>query len=296
MSSWQVEWFREWNNGGAAEQLSAVWQRLASLRNRLVIQPSFSAEIRDETIEELQSVLDVLQEAQTAIEQSSDLSEVEQLRSSLREKETLLREIHHRVKNNLQIVSSLLDLQMMRTRNSTVQTLLRSNQSRISAIALVHDRLHQAQDLSALDLGDYVQSLATTLVRTYALDPRRVALQTSVNTDIRLSPNYIIPIGLILNELISNALKHGLRDRPGEITVDLGVRQQTVTLSVSNTGDPLPIEFNQNSPESLGFQLLNSLVQQIDGSLNVERLEGVPGNDQALQTRVTVQFNLQSAQ
>ncbi len=282
----------------------ALRQRLASLRDRLVAQPSLSAEFRDEVIEELQTALNLLQEAQISInaernfaasEQSAETSEVERLRSSLREKEVLLREIHHRVKNNLQIVSSLLDLQMMRTRDSTVQAVLRGNQSRISAIALVHNQLYQASELTAINLGNYVQNLVTVLVRTYALDPTQVTLQLSVNTDLMLSSSYVIPIGLILNELISNALKHGLRNRFGEIRVDLAVRDQTVLLSVGNTGNPLPDNFDQNSPESLGFQLLNSLVQQIDGLLNVERIETSANVDRAIQTQITVQFNTTNA-
>lgn len=290
---------------GFAQQLESVRQRLAALRDLLETQSDIDPALQQQIVAELQAALDILQATQVALRQNAARSagtarselaseltpvdaaqaqQVERLQASLQQKEMLLREIHHRVKNNLQIVSSLLDIQALRSLDPTVQTLLRNNQSRINSIALVHERLSQSSDLTEITLGEYVQSMTTTLVRTYAIDINQVRLRTDIQTDALISPDRAIPIGLILNELISNALKHGLQNREGEIVVQLVANSpESVTLTVSNTGNPLPEDFNPNAGSSLGFQLINSLVQQINGTLEIEQAES---------TRFCVRFNV----
>lgn len=270
------------NNGGFAQQVEAIRQRLASIRDRLLAQSTVSSQIQIEIQQELQSAIDVLQTARSRIQQAESSSTIEQLRASVREKEILLREIHHRVKNNLQVVTSLLDLQVMRTQDTDVQTLLRSNQSRISSIALVHDRLSQSSSISTIRLGEYVQSLVPTLIQTYAIEPNQITLRTAISGEIELSSNRVIPVGLILNELISNALRHGLANRGGEVSVLLRVENSQVTLTVSDTGDRFPANFDLNAPQTLGFQIINSLVQQLDASLGIDRTP---------RTAITIQFD-----
>ncbi|NDJ17274.1 sensor histidine kinase [Myxacorys almedinensis] len=271
------------NDGGFSQQLEAIRQRLTLLRDALrdipeedlAAQPSFSSGLQRHVLDELQTALALLQAAQLTIRSRFSLAEtmeIERLQTSLQEKEILLREIHHRVKNNLQIFSSLLDLQVMRSGDPVVQELLRNNQSRINSIALVHERLSHAEDRSEINLGDYIQGLAVTLVRINAIDPNQITLRIHISSSIQVSPDRAIPIGLILNELVSNALKHGLRDRAGEIIVALAQDGSgQAMLRVSDSGNQMPIDFDPNAAESLGFQLIRSLVQQINGTLDIER-------------------------
>ncbi|MGG6268566.1 sensor histidine kinase [Leptolyngbya sp. AN03gr2] len=270
------------NNGGFAQQVEAIRQRLASIRDRLLAQSTVSSPVQVEIQQELQSAIEVLQTARTVIQQAESSSTIEQLRASVREKEILLREIHHRIKNNLQVVTSLLDLQVMRVQDTDVQALLRSNQSRISSIALVHDRLSQLGNQNSIRLGEYVQSLVPMLVQTYAIEPNQITLRTAISGEIELSANRVVPVGLILNELISNALRHGLVNREGEIAVLLRVENSQVTLTVSDTGNRLPANFDLNTPQTLGFQIINSLVQQLDATLSVDRTS---------RTAITIQFD-----
>jgi two-component system, sensor histidine kinase PdtaS len=261
--------------GGFAHQLENVRQRLAALQNLLADQINLNQALQQRVIVELQAALDILQSVQLALQGSSirgEAAQIERLQNSLREKEILLREIHHRVKNNFQLVASLLDIQAIRTVDPSVQELLKNNQSRVNAIALVHDRLSQATDLSEISLGDYIQSLATTLMRAYVSDTTQVTLITEIAPNVIISPDRAIPIGLILNEFISNALKHGIRTAGGLLSVQLESNEQ-LTLSVRNTGNPLPVNFNPSTADSLGFQLIRSLVQQINGTLEFERQE-----------------------
>ena len=268
------------NNGGFAQQLEAIRQRLAAIRDR--IQSNLSPTIQIEIDTELQSAIEVLQTAQVVIQQAEEDPEIERLRTSVQEKEMLLREIHHRIKNNLQIVTSLLDLQAIRTQDATVQALLLSNQTRIRSIALVHERLSQSSNAATIRLGEYVQSLAAALVQTYAIEPRRITLRTVISSDIELSSDRVVPIGLILNELIANALQHGLADQVGEITITLRVIDAQVTVIVGDSGGGFPADFDLNAPRSLGFQIINALVQQIDGRLRIDRTP---------ETTVTFQFD-----
>ncbi|WNZ47339.1 sensor histidine kinase [Leptolyngbya boryana CZ1] len=258
------------SNNGFSQQLDAIRQRIAVIRDRVLSQSNLS--LSSEIHEEFQSVLNVLESAQTVIQQAETSLDVAQLRASVREKEILLREIHHRVKNNLQVVSSLLDLQAMRTQDPTVQTILRNNQSRIRSIALVHERLSQSSQITRINLGEYIQSLTAILVRIYAIEPNRITFRTEIQGEIELSSNRAVPVGLILNELVSNALKHGLAEEFGEITVSLRITDAQITLIVSDSGERFPTDLDLMSPRSLGFQLINSLVQQIDGILTVSRI------------------------
>lgn len=254
------------NDDGFAQQLAAIRQRLASLRDRIEAQSGFDSVLQCEILEALRAVLSVLE--------SPEISAVEHLHALLQRQQILLREVHHRIKNNLQIVTTLLDLQAIQTEDPTIQALLRENQRRIRLIALVHEQLSESENTTEINLGEYVRNLATILVRTYAIDPNQVTFNTAIDADLVISPARAIPIGLILNELISNAFKHGLRDGAGEVTIALRITSnQQGVLSVTNTGNPLPPGFDPSVARSLGLQLVNMLVQQIDGSLEVDRTD-----------------------
>ncbi len=193
------------------------------------------------------------------------------VRSALREKEVLLKEIHHRVKNNLQVVSSLLRLQANSHGDPAVQAALQEAQERIHAIALIHQKLKHAPDPTRLDLAAYIQTLAERLVRSYASTPTLVDLQIQVDP-VRLGPDEAVPLGLILNELVSNTLQHAFP--PGEGgTIEIQVEalpggQALLRVADSGVGLPKGIDLDCGG---LGFQLVRALADQLGGTLELER-------------------------
>ncbi len=199
----------------------------------------------------------------------------EAIQVALREKEVLLKEIHHRVKNNLQVVSSLLRLQASSHRDPAVQAALQEAQERIQAIALIHQKLKHAPDPTRLDLATYVESLAERLVRSYASAPTLVDLQIRVDP-IRLGPDEAVPLGLVLNELVSNALQHAFPPgQGGSLEIDLeGLPGGHALLRVADSGTGLP-DGTDLEHGGLGFQLVRALADQLNGTLELERRKGV---------------------
>ena len=198
----------------------------------------------------------------------------DQIKASLREKEALLKEIHHRVKNNLQIISSLIYLQAQRIDDPQARQIFEDSQSRISSMALVHDSLYRSDDLTRINLSEYIQTLATRLLYTYQLSSDRVQLKLKVSENIFISLEKAIPCGLILNELMTNALKHGFSDqRSGEITVLLETElSEKICLTVENNGNNLPDLFELQTTRSMGLRLVQALVNQIQGSFELDRI------------------------
>ncbi len=203
-----------------------------------------------------------------------DISEAkrveEQISQSLAEKIVLLKEVHHRVKNNMQVISSLLDLQADYTPDEYARTSLRESQNRIRSMALIHERLYESEDFSSIELGEYIRELAQFLFAAYRVEPDRIALQVHGGT-MCLEINRAVPCGLILNELISNSLKHGFPDgRRGEVSVRVSSENDWITLAVADTGVGLPVDRNFSATETLGLQLVHLLVKQLTGRIVFE--------------------------
>lgn len=267
-------------DSGIAQQIGAIRSRLIRLRDRIQAEPISNLDLQRQILDELQSALEVLQISQETLDRPIQLPLIEpaqtqredQLQASLQARDVLLRETHHRVKNNLQIVSSLLDIQAMQTEDAETRELLRTNQSRISLIALFHETIQQSQTLTEINFTEYVGNLAVTVFRIYAIDPSRITLRVEADSEIRVNPDRAIPAALILNELISNALKHGFQEISiGEIVVSLeSSLEGQITLTVTNSGSNLPADFALSRLDSLGLQLVQSLVHQIEGTLEVE--------------------------
>ena len=196
-----------------------------------------------------------------------------QLNTSLEEKETLLKEIHHRVKNNLQIITSLLSLQRDQMDDKKQQRLLRESESRILSMAMVHEKLYQAESLAGIDLGDYIDSLGRYLLGTYASEKVSLKLDTQPLT---VPLDIAIPCGLLLNELITNALKHAFDNgASGQLFIKMGRDSDgRVELLVADNGKGLAPNFDWSQAETLGMQLLQSLSQQLDASVAVESEKG----------------------
>jgi PAS domain S-box-containing protein len=196
----------------------------------------------------------------------------DQIRRSLREKEVLLKEIHHRVKNNLQIIHSMLNLQMPYVKDEQAIALFKESQNRVFSMALVHEKLYQSESLARIDLPDYIRKITANLFQSYGVNERVITSEIDVE-DVSLGVNTMIPCALIINELVSNSLKYAFPKSwahsgvKGEVRISL--RHDTdnkYVLTVSDNGVGLPEGFNIQESKSLGLQLVNVLARQLNGS------------------------------
>jgi two-component system, sensor histidine kinase PdtaS len=196
----------------------------------------------------------------------------ERIVQALKEKDVLLGEIHHRVKNNLQIVYSLLDLQLARISDPLVLDLLRDSQNRIRSMALIHQTLYQSKDFARVDINNFLESLVPSLMTSYGVQPDRIAVYVDA-LGVLLPINVAIPCGLVVNELISNALKHAFpRGQSGEITVLLRNEPgEQVILSVSDNGVGIPDDLDIAETATLGLQLVRLLADQLGADVTIQR-------------------------
>jgi len=191
------------------------------------------------------------------------------------EKEVLLKEIHHRVKNNLQIISSLLSLQARQVTDDKTLRALGDSQSRVRSMALIHEKLYQSQSMARIDFGEYVKSLASDLFRSYRRNFSGIQLNVQVD-EVALNLDHAVSCGLILNELMTNALKYAFPEgRSGTIWVELRTQPgHLLSLRVADDGVGIPLDFDTLNAKSLGLQLVNSLVRQLDGTMELESAKG----------------------
>lgn len=192
------------------------------------------------------------------------------IRASLHEKEILLKEIHHRVKNNLQIIASLLYLQTQKINAPQFAELLHESQNRINSMAFVHEMLYQSDDYTRVDFGLYLRSLSTSLMASYGIDQHQIALGISA-PDVTMSVNLAIPCGLIVNEVVSNALKHAFPGgRCGNIRIviaQLPDKRYQLELSDDGVGMAAP---TGGPTTTLGLRLIDRLVKQLGGTLEIQ--------------------------
>jgi two-component sensor histidine kinase len=198
------------------------------------------------------------------------------IREALTEKEVLLKEVHHRVKNNLQVISSLLNLQAAEITDPNTLIALRESQNRVRSMALIHEKLYQSHDLAHIDFSTYLQSLVVSLAQSYRVKTNRVDIQVQAEK-IFLDLDTAIPCGLMVNELVSNSIKYAFPgERSGKILVSFNHNSDHhYSLTVWDDGIGLPPEFDLANSSSLGLKLVNSLVRQIDGELNVDGTKGM---------------------
>ncbi len=210
----------------------------------------------------------------------------ERIKEALKEKEVLLKEVHHRVKNNLQVIVSLLKLQARSISDPQTLEIFRNSQERVRAMALVHEKLYQSEDLARINFREYIESLIRNLTSTYAIHPNHFDLKLEIEK-FTLDIETAIPLGLVINELVTNAMKHAFTDgRKGIIKVSLArEKQQTsetedieyrYTLVIADNGigfsHTRTVEPGEN--RSLGLMLVDSLVQQLRGTLDLEQVGG----------------------
>ena len=205
----------------------------------------------------------------------------EKIKASLKEKEVLLKEIHHRVKNNMQVISSILNIQSKYVEDEKALEIFKNGQSRIRSMALVHEKLYESEDLANIDFAEYVHSITHYLFGLHEISPR-IRLNLDIK-DVLLDVNTAIPCGLIINELISNSLKYafpeGIED---EICIQLSSdKDGELTLIVEDNGIGFPKDLDFRKTESLGMQLIIMLVEQLEGTVELDKTKG---------TRLTITF------
>lgn len=198
----------------------------------------------------------------------------DRIKQQLEEKEVLLREIHHRVKNNLQIVSSLLSLQSRYIKDKRDLEMLKESQNRIRSMALIHEKLYYSENLANIDSREYIQTLVHSLFQSYGVSMSRISLQLNVE-DVSLDIDTAIPCGLIINELVSNSLKHAFPERKGEICVGLHTVNGDIELVVSDNGIGIPEDVDFSDTQSLGLHLVSVLAEgQLRGEITLSRTKG----------------------
>jgi PAS domain S-box-containing protein len=198
----------------------------------------------------------------------------DEIKASLKERETLLKEIHHRVKNNMQVVSSLLSLQAAQATEPETIEILDESQRQIRSMALIHEKLYRSDSLAEIDFGDYVKSLVDDLLQMYNVPGGAITIAVDIE-NVQLGVDTAIPCGLIINELVSNSLKYAFPDgRTGDVTVALQRANGVHTLTVADDGVGFPADLDFRATDSLGMQLVTALVNQLEGTITLDRTKG----------------------
>ena len=200
----------------------------------------------------------------------------EQIKTSLREKEVLHREIHHRVKNNMQIIISLMRLQSDNVKEKQYTDMLKESQGRIRSMALIHEKLYQSKQFTDININEYVKSLVNDLFRSYGVDSSRIIAKIRIK-DVSLDLESAIPCGLILNELVSNSLKYAFpNDQKGKINIDFRQsNQEDFELAISDDGVGLPEKLDFKNTKSFGLRMVRSLIEhQLSGKIQLNQEEG----------------------
>src|ERR1017187_3987161 len=244
----------------------------------------FLKSIRKQSTSEIIKINKVLQEEVNRREGVENVSahEVEKIETSLKEKEVLLKEIHHRVKNNLQIISSLLNLQSGYIKDKESIEVFKESQNRVRSMALIHEKLYQSKDMSQIDFSEYVSELISNLFSSYSLNSALITLHQNIN-NILLEIDLAINLGLIINELVSNVFKHAFpTGSKGNLYISLKNDEQNYELIIEDDGIGFISEIDFRKTESLGLQLIIRLVEQIGGEIFLFRDNG---------TKFVIKFN-----
>ncbi|MBF0290104.1 MAG: hypothetical protein HQM14_19985 [SAR324 cluster bacterium] len=199
----------------------------------------------------------------------------EQLKVSLQEKEILLQEIHHRVKNNMQVISSLSRLQFRHIKDERVEQSVHNLQQRIQTMSIIHEKLYRSDDIGSIDFSEFVEELVHELLISYCVTPEQISLSTEIEK-IHLGVHYAIPCGLIINELVTNSLKYAFSDTIlGKISIQMHQKpNHRIYLEVKDNGIGIPDDLDIKNSKSMGLRIVSILIQQIDGEYQIERTGG----------------------
>ncbi|PCH67349.1 MAG: hypothetical protein COC01_06055 [Bacteroidetes bacterium] len=258
-------------NKGLAEILSGILNLQEELGHQ--------QEKLEESSNDLQANLKSLQETNAKLDnaQRAYLSMMEDLEAqkkeldfSLNEKEILLQEVHHRVKNNMQIISSLLNLQSRQIKDKDALRMYNDSQARIRSMALVHEQLYQSNDFSKLEFDKYLHTLSNNLMSSYTLSAN-IDLNIDV-TEVNLDLDRAVPTGLIVNELMTNSFKYAFHEKEfGEININMSLsNDEKITLVYSDNGIGIPTEIDWQKTDSLGLTLVRTLTRQLNGTIELD--------------------------
>ncbi len=197
-----------------------------------------------------------------------------EIAQALKEKEVLLKEIHHRVKNNIQVISSLLNIQSQQAKDPAIKEIFRETHTKVKGIALVHEMLYQNKSLSEIDYASYLKNLTTFVFHSYNVNSHQIGLRINAENMV-VSIDKAIPLSLIINELLTNALKYAFPENiKGEIIIGIQQNEDNLILTFSDNGIGLPMSVTFDKTDTLGMALLAGLTQQLDGTISVERKKG----------------------
>lgn len=234
-------------------------------------------EHQNEELEELHRHLETMVEKRTEALQAeiAERKKAEKkIKKSLKEKEVLLAEIHHRVKNNMAVVSALLELEMAQVKDDKLKDILLSSKSRIKSMALIHEKLYQAESFSHIEFNSYVEDLINKISSFYAPTYKDIDLEVDIDY-VMLNLNQAIPCALLLNELLANSFKHAFENRKkGKICIQLSEHNDSVELKVKDNGVGIPGEIDTSDSDSLGMKLVSTWVKQLKADLKTNGEEG----------------------
>ncbi|MCI0468781.1 MAG: sensor histidine kinase [Nitrospirae bacterium] len=247
-------------------EIEQIYRAFSSLMDRL--SKSLANEIEGQRLRH-QGQLDILQN-------EADIKHVRFLENTLREKEILLQEIHHRVKNNLQIIVSLLNLQGLHSKDTTIREMLKESQNRIKSMALVHERLYMTKEFENIEMGHYVRMLMNNLFRGSDVDQSKIKYTINIE-NFPLTVDTALTCGLIINELVTNSLKYAFPDgRAGEIKISFYKEGRDIWMNIADNGIGIAEDIELAEKRSLGMHLVNILAHdQLDGTLEISRHDGV---------------------
>ncbi len=249
--------------GYLANSFNQMLDKIESTNEEMeTINRELEQRVKDRTFEVEKALKSLQKENKARKKIENDISR------SLKEKEVLLKEIHHRVKNNLQIVSSLFYFQSKKITDPVTLEIFRDGQNRVKSMALIHEKLYQSGDLANIDFKEYVKKLSNFLFQSYGVNQSKFKLKNNV-TNVQLNVNMAVPCGLIINELISNSFKHGFKGmESGEIRIDMEHDENNkLILKVSDNGKGMPKDLNIAESDSLGLRLVNNLTIQLNGKV-----------------------------
>jgi PAS domain S-box-containing protein len=199
---------------------------------------------------------------------------IEKLENSIDEKTILLKEVHHRVKNNLQIISSLLNLQALQIRDEDIRAIFKESQNRVLSMALIHEKLYQTDNMSHISFTGYLNELVQNIYRSYSIVDKSIDFDLKLEeADVNIDAS--ITLGLIVNEIVSNSLKHAFKGRSnGTISIELTTNKEMLILKIKDNGIGIPADFNYKNTTTLGFNIILNLVDQINGKLSINTENG----------------------
>ena len=202
----------------------------------------------------------------------------DQIKKNLEEKEVLLKEVHHRVKNNMQVIMSLLRLQTNYITDKHAKSLFKDSKSRVASMALIHEKLYKSKNLSSIDFNEYLRDLTQTLIQSYNIGHKMIRFELKIE-NVFLNINQAIPCGLIINELVTNSLKYAFPGNiKGKIAIDFHLNKDQYSLIVYDNGVGISADTVLENPKTLGLQLVNALIQQLHGTLELKRKNGTAFN------------------